>query len=139
MGPGRGWNVSTGGVLCLSLFDRFVPMHSAVSSPAFMSAQPGSEGYLLWEDNRTGIGVFGKIYSALSCVPFILLGCFVDQKLETDAIVGCDINALLRLCVSVREAAVGVTPQDCMDHVRGAHDVPSDVKFASLNRQGRCP
>ena len=30
LGPGRGWNVSTGGVLCLSLFDRFVPMHSAV-------------------------------------------------------------------------------------------------------------
>ena len=44
---GGGWNVSTGGGLCLSLFDRFVPMHSAVSSPAFMSAHPGSEGYLL--------------------------------------------------------------------------------------------
>ena len=30
LGPGTGWNVSTDGVLCLSLFDRFVPMHSAV-------------------------------------------------------------------------------------------------------------
>ena len=30
LGPRRGWNVSTGGVLCLSLFDRFVPMHSAI-------------------------------------------------------------------------------------------------------------
>ena len=26
------------------------------------------------------------------------------------------------------------TPQDCMDHVRGAHDVPSDVKSSSLDR-----
>ena len=26
------------------------------------------------------------------------------------------------------------TPQDCMDHVRGAHDVPSDIKSASLER-----
>ena len=26
------------------------------------------------------------------------------------------------------------TPQDCMDHVRGAHDVPSDVKSACLDR-----
>ena len=26
------------------------------------------------------------------------------------------------------------TPQDCMDHVRGAHDVPSNIKSASLNR-----
>ena len=26
------------------------------------------------------------------------------------------------------------TPQDCMDHVRGAHDVPSDIKSASLDR-----
>ena len=26
------------------------------------------------------------------------------------------------------------TPQDCMDHVRGAHDVPSDVKSASLEK-----
>ena len=25
------------------------------------------------------------------------------------------------------------TPQDCMNHVRGAHDVPSDVKSASLD------
>ena len=25
------------------------------------------------------------------------------------------------------------TPQDCMDHVRGAHDVPWDVKSASLD------
>ena len=26
------------------------------------------------------------------------------------------------------------TPQDCMDHVRGAHDVPPDVKSTSLDR-----
>ena len=26
------------------------------------------------------------------------------------------------------------TPQDCMDHVRGAHDVPWDVKSASLEQ-----
>ena len=25
-------------------------------------------------------------------------------------------------------------PQDCMDHVRGAHDVPWDVKSASLEQ-----
>ena len=47
LGPGRGWNVSTGGVLCLFLFDRFVPMHSVVRSPAFMSAQPVTEIYMV--------------------------------------------------------------------------------------------
>ena len=26
------------------------------------------------------------------------------------------------------------TPQDCMDHVRGAHDVPLDIKSASLEK-----
>ena len=26
------------------------------------------------------------------------------------------------------------TPQDCMDHVRGVHDVPWDVKSASLEK-----
>ena len=26
------------------------------------------------------------------------------------------------------------TPQDCMDHVQGAHDVPSDIKSASLEK-----
>ena len=25
-------------------------------------------------------------------------------------------------------------PQDCMDHVRGAHDVPWDVKLASIEK-----
>ena len=30
LGPRRGWNISTGGVLCLFLFDRFVLMHSVI-------------------------------------------------------------------------------------------------------------
>ena len=42
-----------------------------------------------------------------------------------------DLAQLWRCPVSWCTVCKG-TPQDCMDHVRGAHDVPSDVKLASL-------
>ena len=44
-----------------------------------------------------------------------------------------DLGQLWRCPVSWCTVWKG-TPQDCMDHVPGAHDVPSDVKSASLDR-----
>ena len=44
-----------------------------------------------------------------------------------------DLGQLWRCPVSWCTVWKG-TPQDCMDHVRGAHDVPLDVKSSSLDR-----
>ena len=44
-----------------------------------------------------------------------------------------DLAQLWRCPVSWRTVWKG-TPQDCMDHVRGAYDVPWDVKSASLEQ-----
>ena len=44
-----------------------------------------------------------------------------------------DLGQLWRCPVSWCTVWKG-TPQHCMDHVRGAHDVPSDIKSASLDR-----
>ena len=44
-----------------------------------------------------------------------------------------DLGQLWRCTVSWCTVWKG-TPQDCMDHVRGAHDVPSDIKSASLDK-----
>ena len=64
------------------------------------------------------LGVFGKIYSALPCAPYIVpLHVSRIKSLWTDAIVSWDVNALLRLCVGVREAVVGVVAPDRGDLV----------------------
>ena len=44
-----------------------------------------------------------------------------------------DLGQLWRCPVSWCTVCKG-TPQDCMDHVRGAHDVPWDIKSASLEK-----
>ena len=44
-----------------------------------------------------------------------------------------DLGQLWRCPVSWCTVWKG-TPQDCMDHVRGAHDVPWDIKSASLEK-----
>ena len=44
-----------------------------------------------------------------------------------------DLGQLWRCPVSWCTVCKG-TPQDCMDHVRGAHDVPTDFKSTSLNQ-----
>ena len=53
-----------------------------------------------WEDNGMGIGLFGNIYTALSCAPFILLGCFADKKLER-MLLSAGMLTLCSCCVSV--------------------------------------
>ena len=44
-----------------------------------------------------------------------------------------DLGELWRCPVSWCTVWKGM-PQDCMDHVRGAHDVPSDINLASLEK-----
>ena len=44
-----------------------------------------------------------------------------------------DLGQLWRCPVSWCTVWKG-TPQDCMHHIRGVHDVPSDIKSASLDR-----
>ena len=107
LGPGRGWNVSTGGVLCPSLFDRFVPI---LPYDLRRSCLPN----LVLKDICCGRTIERELDSSGRFIPpccVSLSSCLDVSRIKglwTDAIVSWDINALLQLYVGVREAAVGV-------------------------------
>ena len=69
-----------------------------------MSAQPiCCERTIEWELGSSGSFILPCRVSLSSCLDVSRI-----KRLWTDAIVGWDINALLRLCVGVSEAAIGV-------------------------------